>query len=115
MTRFQSTRQYKEKDMSWTVQLKFTRPNTGVDWYVVTNVDKDEKTQDWLDTGKIISMDRVMAGDELSHTITTVFKDEAAKNEYKAYDTGKPSWVSARNTYNATNSITKEVLQDEAT
>ena len=71
--------------------------------YMKTNYD---------DTGKRTSFTLSKSADELVLTYTSVFKDEASKNEV-ANDSTISTEAARRDSVNAANGITKEVTVDE--
>jgi len=106
--------------MSWTIKIKHTRPNTGVDWYRVesdsylSDSDNSHVESTYRDTEKLASASVSLSENELELTKTFVFDDEDSWNEFWN-DSRIQAWISARNTYHTSNSITIEILQDEAT
>ena len=102
--------------MAWTIKVKHTRPNTGVDWFVGTpgHWVNDYIEDKYDDTGKRISLNASLSENGLEVTTTVVFRDESAKNEYWL-DSQLVDFIDARNTYNTSNSISKTLLQNEET
>ena len=98
--------------MAWKRIVKRTRPSVEVDWetfgvdglnYIKTNYE---------DTGKRISFSVVTSEDTLVLTYTSVFKDEASKNEV-VNDSTILTEAARRDSVNAANGITKELTVDE--
>tara|TARA_Y100000310_G_C20386557_1_gene670711 strand:- start:97 stop:423 length:327 start_codon:yes stop_codon:yes gene_type:complete len=108
--------------MSWTLKVKHTRPNTGVNFYkdssgggkYMSPSAKTHVKNTYVDTGKRISFTTSLSGNQLELTKTYVFSNETAKNEY-VNDSVIQSWLSDCNTYNTANGISKVILQNEAT
>ena len=71
--------------------------------YMKTNYD---------DTGKRTSFTLSKSADELVLTYTSVFKDEASKNEMYS-DSTIAAEITRRDTINASNGITREITVDE--
>ena len=98
--------------MAWkTVQVR-TIPNADTPFekmsdevinYIKTNYD---------DTGKRTSFSVSSSDDDLVLTYTSIFRDEASKNEFFADSTIRTEGI-RRNTINASNGITKENTVDE--
>ena len=94
--------------MAWKVQMKFTRPNTGVAWYQnATPSDSAiaSRKSNYIDTGKIISTSQTVSANGLVLTKEIIYKDEASREEHFA---AMKSDRDARKSYNTTNSITEE-------
>lgn len=99
--------------MSWTVTIKYMRPNTGVDWYVdpdssigaqLSDADVDYVQSTYIDTGKRVSQTTSESDDELELTKTYVYRDNAAYVEYIS-DSRVRSFILDAVTYNLANSI----------
>ena len=104
---------YIEKEIfivTWTVKVKYTRPNTDVDFY--TTEDKFLVVSD--DLGRLIEYTKVLSDNELEQTKTLVYRDESSKTYY-INDSKFQSWKVARDTYNTLNSISKTIIQNEET
>jgi len=108
--------------MSFTVKIKYTRPNTDVLWYggdpshyaedhdaTVAAIENDRRSG-----GKLISGTSVVSDNGLELTTTAVWSDEASMNAHWG-DSRVQSIVSARNTYNTSNSISRTILPNEET
>ena len=101
--------------MTWTVKIKQTRPNTDVNWHqasisdVPAAIDSDRRS-----SGKLVSVDHTVSDNGLDRISTSVWKDEATMNAHWG-DSRVQSLISARNTYNTSNSISVTVLQNEET
>ena len=103
--------------MAWTIKVKHTRPNTDVEWYFGTSQlrgNGSSLTEKYINTGKRVSFNTSLSENELELIKTIIWQDEAAKNEYWA-DSMVESWISARNSYNASNNISTVILQNEET
>jgi hypothetical protein len=106
--------------MTWTIKIKHTRPNTDVEFYKATessymnDSDTSYVESTYKDTGKRVSSSSSLSENELELTKTHVYRDEASKNAYDA-DSRIQAWISACNSYNTTNNISKAIIQDEET
>ena len=106
--------------MAWTIKIKHTRPITGVDWYRVESdsymsySDSSHVESTYRDTEKLVSSSTSLSDNQLELTKTFVFDDEDSKDAFWN-DSRIQAWISARNTYHTSNSITIEILQNEAT
>ena len=98
--------------MTWTFVTKYTRPNTGVDWFVaeagnyMTTSDRSYVITNYVDNSKRVSAVSSVSCNGLELTKTFVFRDEAAKNEY-VNDSRIQSFRSAQTSYNSANNITR--------
>ena len=91
--------------MTWTVITKYTRPNTGVDWYAAMSDEGLAYVQsNYVDNGKRTSSTSSVSGDELEVTKTFVFRDNAAYHEYMTDSRIKEFNVDQLE-YNLTNNI----------
>ena len=97
--------------MAWKRVVKRTRPSVDVDWepfsvealnYVRTNYDN---------TGKRLSFDVTLSENALEATYTSVYTDEAVKNEFLA-DSTILTEFKRRNAVNRSNNITKQLISD---
>ena len=97
--------------MAWQRVVKRTRPSVDVDWepfsvealnYVRTNYDN---------TGKRLSFDVTLSENALEATYTSVYTDEAVKNEFLA-DSTILTEFKRRNAVNRSNNITKQLISD---
>ena len=97
--------------MAWKRVVKRTRPSVDVDWepfsvealnYVRTNYDN---------TGKRLSFDVTLSENALEATYTSVYIDEAVKNEFLA-DSTILTEFKRRNAVNRSNNITKQLISD---
>ena len=97
--------------MAWQRVVKRTRPSVEVDWepfsvealnYVRTNYDN---------TGKRLSFDVTLSENALEATYTSVYTDEAVKNEFLA-DSTILTEFKRRNAVNRSNNITKQLISD---
>jgi hypothetical protein len=106
--------------MSWTIRVKHTRPNTGVDWYkagsdsYLNDSDFNHVTSTYRNTNKLVSSSVSLSENELELTKTFVFDNEDSKNVYVS-DSRIRSWFSASSAYNTSNNISKTILQNEET
>ena len=101
--------------MTWTVKIKQTRPNTDVNWYApapsdVSGVIDSERRS----SNKLVSANHTVSDNGLDRISTAVLDDEASMNAHWG-DSRVQSLISARNTYNTSNSISVTVLQNEET
>jgi len=81
----------------------FEKISDEVQAYMITN---------YNDTGKRTSHGVTVSDDGLVGTNTSIFKDEASKNEFLADSTIRTELI-RRNTINSSNGIVKEVTVDE--
>jgi len=105
---------YIEKEIfivTWTVKVKYTRPNTDVDFY--SDLGNEERVVS-DDNERLISHTKVLSDNELEVISTFVFKDESSKTYYNN-DSELQAWKAACNTYNTSNSISKAIIQNEET
>ena len=118
--------------MSWTVKIKHTRPNTGVEFYdlnaeyrVTENTALAVSDQEHInsikaiattfeDTGKQVSTSSSLSENELELTKTFVYRDEASRDEF-IDDSAVIAWMFARSTYYTENDINMDILQNEST
>ena len=111
--------------MAWTKKIKFTRPNTDVDFYKAAGADSGRTGQlnnsdlsymgsTYKDTGKVVSISTSLSDNQLELTKTLVYKDEASKDEHIS-DSVVQSFVGDMIEYNTTNNISIAIIQDEAT
>ncbi len=100
--------------MTWTVKTKQTRPNTDVDWFSGVSEDSAAIDSDRRSSGKLVSVDTTFSDDGLERISIAVWKDEVTNAAHWG-DSRVETFVSARNTYNAANGISLEVLQNEET
>ena len=106
--------------MAWTIKIKHTRPNTGVDWYRVESdsylsySDSSHVESTYRDTEKLVSSSTSLSDNQLELTKTFVFDDEDSKDAFWN-DSRIQAWISARNSHNTSNNITKVIIQDEET
>ena len=106
--------------MTWTVKVKYTRPNTDVAFYkaaantYLNNSDQNHQTSTYKDTGKLISTSASLSDNELEIIKTFVYKDEASKDEHLS-DSVIQTFRTADTEYNEDNDITRVILQNEAT
>ena len=109
--------------MAWTKRIKFTRPNTDVAFYkaddAVSGHDLDEDdliymASNFTNSGKIVSVSTSLSDNQLELTKTIVYKDEDSKDAFNN-DSRIQAWISARNSHNTSNNITKVIIQDEET
>ena len=90
--------------MSWTVTIKYMRPNTGVDWHGHGAEDLAYVNTNYVDNGKRTTLTSSVSDDGLESTKTYVYRDNAAYIEYITDDRVK-SFVQEQITYNLTNDI----------
>jgi len=105
--------------MSWTLKIKSTRPNTDTEFYregasYLSDSALETQKSAYEDSGKLISCTVETSSNELELLKTWVFKDKETMKEWFD-DTKITDYVSARDTYNTNNSITREKVQNEET
>ena len=106
--------------MTWTLKIKNTRPNTGVDWYkagsdsFMNDDDMNYVVSTYKDTNKLVSSSSSLSENGLELTKTFVFDNEDSKNAWNA-DSRVQTWVSARNAYDTSNNISRTIVQNEET
>ena len=109
--------------MAWTVITKYTRPNTGVDWYThadssssspMSDADVAYVQSNYVDNGKRTSSTKAISDDGLELTKTFVFRDNAAYFEYMSDTRVKPNNVEQIE-YNLTNNIDLVTRSSEET
>ena len=99
--------------MSWTVQIKLTRPNTDTVWYTMGDSDKAYFKTNYADTGKRISH-TVEGKDGLEKTTTIVYANQTALNEFLA-DSKYQTFAAAKINHNTSNSISRTLLFNGST
>jgi len=98
--------------MAWRrVQVR-TIPNADTVFENMSDEVVSYMTTNYDDTGKRTSFNLSKSADELVLTYTSVFKDEASKNEMLS-DSTIAAEITRRDNINAANGITKEVTVDE--
>jgi|TARA_R110002110_G_scaffold90742_1_gene235837 hypothetical protein len=98
--------------MAWKrVQVR-TKPNSDTVYEKMSDEVISYMEENYVDTGKRTSFSVSPSDDGLVLTYTSIFKDEASKNEFLADSTIKTE-STRRNTINASNGIVKEVTVDE--
>jgi len=98
--------------MAWKKVTVRTRPDVDTGFEHMSAEVLDHISTNYDDTGKRISFSIVTSEDTLVLTYTSVFKDEASKNEV-ANDSTISTEAARRDIVNAANGITKEVTVDE--
>ena len=98
--------------MAFTVSMAFTREDTDTDWY--------SNSSEWTTfsnaqaaAGNRTSYNVSVSDNGLVQTVTAVWEDEDALDAAKA-DSKVVAHISARDTYNNSNSITKRRITYEA-
>jgi len=98
--------------MAWKrVQVR-TIPNADTAFEKMSDEVIDYMKTNYDDTGKRTSFSVSSSDDDLVVTYTSIFRDEASKNEFLA-DLTIAAESTRRNTINASNGITKEITVDE--
>lgn len=98
--------------MAWRrVQVR-TIPNTDTNFESMSAEVVSYMTTNYNDTGKRTSFSITSSDDGLVLTYTSIFRDEASKNEMLS-DSTISAESTRRNTINAANGITREVTVDE--
>ena len=85
--------------------LVWVRPNTGVDWYVTSDLESAYIKTNFRDNGKISTV-VTYSDDELTKTIVTTVKNDTVREEWNA-DSTIQEFQTARNTYYNNNSVSK--------
>ena len=98
--------------MAWKTVLVRTIPDADTAFEKISDEVIDYMKTNYDDTGKRISFSLSSSDDGLVGTNTSIFKDEASKNEFFADSTIRTEGI-RRNTINASNGITKENTVDE--
>ena len=101
-----------ETIMAWKKVIVLTRPDVDTGFEHNSAEVKDHISTNYDDTGKRISFSLVTSEDALVLTYTSVYRDEASKNEFRNDSTILAEWR-RRNGVNAANGITKELTVDE--
>jgi len=91
--------------MATVATITWVRPNTGVDWYVPSNTHKAYIKTNFRDNGKL-STSTTVSDDELTRTSVSTFTNYTVREEWKA-DSKVQEHLTARDTYNTNNSISK--------
>jgi len=98
--------------MAWKrVQVR-TIPNADTAFEKMNDEVLSYMKEKYIDTGKRTSFSVSSSDDGLVLTYTSIFRDEASKNEFLA-DSTIAAESTRRNTINASNGITKEITVDE--
>ena len=92
--------------MSITKTRTFTRPNTNVQWFNNTQETKDYIQRTYVDTGKRVARHVKLTNNDLTMVITTVWRDQAALDEWQSDKTIGNSWKE----HNKVNNIFTEVI-----
>ena len=101
--------------MTWTVKIKHTRPNTDVEFYKATeNSYLSDVKSTYRDAEKLVSTSDSLSDNQLELTKTLVFDNEDSKDAFND-DSRIQAWISARNSHNTSNNITRVILQNEET
>ena len=105
--------------MSWTLKIKYTRPDTDTDFYregasYLSDSDLTTQKNTYESAGKLLDCTVETSSNELELLKTWVFKDKEAMKEWFD-DTKITDFASARDTYNTDNNITREIVQKEET
>jgi hypothetical protein len=98
--------------MAWKrVQVR-TKPNSDTVYEKMSDEVIDYMKTNYDDTGKRTSFSLSSSDDGLVLTYTSIFRDEASKNEFLADSTIRTEGI-RRNTINAANGITNKTTVDE--
>ena len=98
--------------MAWKgVQVR-TIPNADTAFEKMSDEVIDYMKTNYDDTGKRTSFSVSSSDDDLVVTYTSIFRDEASKNEFLA-DSTITAESNRRNAINANNNITTETIADE--
>ena len=95
--------------MAWQVVMRKTRPNTGVNFESMSSDVRAYIVTNFVDTGKRVSFNQTLSGDGLQLTYTSVYRDEASKNELRD-DSTVAAEVARRDQVNTNNGISKTVV-----
>ena len=95
--------------MAFQVVMRKTRPNTGVNFESISSEVRAHVTTNYVDTGKRVSFNQTLSGDGLQQTSTSVYRDEASKNEV-LNDSTVATEVARRDQVNTNNGISKTVV-----
>ena len=98
--------------MAWKTVLVRTIPDADTAFEKISDEVIDYMKTNYDDTGKRISFSLSSSDDLLVGTNTSIFKDEASKNEFFA-DSTIAAESTRRNTINAANGIIREITVDE--
>ena len=98
--------------MAWKTVLVRTIPDADTAFEKMSDEVIDYMKTNYDDTGKRISFSLSSSDDGLVGTNTSIFKDEASKNEFLA-DSTIAAESTRRNTINAANGIIREITVDE--
>ena len=98
--------------MAWKKVQVRTIPNANTAYEQMSDEVISYMKTNYHDTGKRTSLSVSSSDDGLVVTYTSIFKDEASKNEFFADSTIRTEGI-RRNTINASNGITKENTVDE--
>ena len=95
--------------MAFQVVMRKTRPNTGVNFESMSSDVRAYIGTNYVDTGKRVSFNQTLSGDGLQQTSTSVYRDEASKNEV-LNDSTIATEVARRDQVNTNNGISKTVV-----
>tara|TARA_B110000902_G_scaffold161412_1_gene184640 strand:- start:40 stop:345 length:306 start_codon:yes stop_codon:yes gene_type:complete len=98
--------------MAWKKVQVRTIPNANTAYEQMSDEVISYMKTNYHDTGKRTSLSVSSSDDGLVVTYTSIFKDEASKNEFLADSTIRTELI-RRNTINSSNGIVKEVTVDE--
>ena len=98
--------------MAWKKVQVRTIPNANTAYEQMSDEVISYMKTNYHDTGKRTSLSVNSSDDGLVVTYTSIFKDEASKNEFLADSTIRTELI-RRNTINSSNGIVKEVTVDE--
>jgi len=98
--------------MAWKRVRVRTKPNSDTVYEKMSDEVIDYMKTNYDDTGKRTSFSLSSSDDGLVLTYTSIYRDEASKNEFLADSTIRTELI-RRNTINSSNGIVKEVTVDE--
>ena len=98
--------------MAWKKVIVRTIPNSDTAFEKMSDEVIDYMRTNYDDTGKRTSFSVSSSDDDLVLTYTSIFRDEASKNEFFADSTIRTESI-RRNTINAANGITNKTTLDE--
>lgn len=92
--------------MSITKTRTFIRPNTNVPWFEQTQEKLEYIQRTYVDSGKRVARHVKLTNNDLTMVVTTVWRDQAALDEWNSDNTIGNSWRE----HNKVNNIFTEVI-----
>lgn len=90
------------------VVQRTTRPSVDIPFFEQDNETKQYRIANYVQAGKILYTKLEFSEDQLEHILTTIFLDEASRNQYVT-DPVIAAFRLRRNDYNTKNSIRLDV------